>query len=80
MGLDSYVMSSITALMKLPDVLPLPYGMMTDCFPIRGQNRKPWLLVAWTISGLALLSLSLKPQPAPYYCQDENGDYNWYAH
>jgi len=79
MGLDSYVMSSITALMKLPDVLPLPYGMMTDCFPIRGQNRKPWLLVAWTISGLALLSLSLKPQPAPYYCQDENGDYNWYA-
>ena len=36
MGLDSYVMSSITALMKLPDVLLLPYGVISDCFPICG--------------------------------------------
>ncbi|CAE7943301.1 IIV3-029R [Symbiodinium necroappetens] len=77
MGLDSYVMSSITALMKLPDVFLLPYGVISDCFPIRGQKRKPWLLVSWAISALALLALSLKPQPAPFYCQYETGDYNW---
>ena len=40
MGLDSYVMSSITALMKLPQVLLLPFGLITDCFPIYGMNRK----------------------------------------
>ena len=40
MGLDSYVMSSITALMKLPQVLVLPFGLITDCFPICGMNRK----------------------------------------
>ncbi|OLP83396.1 hypothetical protein AK812_SmicGene35840 [Symbiodinium microadriaticum] len=57
MGLDSYVMSSITALMKLPDVLLLPYGVISDCFPICGKNRKSWLLVSWTISAAALLAI-----------------------
>ena len=33
--------------MKLPQVLLLPFGMISDCFPIRGQNRKPYFLVAW---------------------------------
>ena len=42
MGLDSYVVLSINALMKLPQVLLLPFGMMNDCFPIFGQHRKPW--------------------------------------
>eukprot|EP00439_Symbiodinium_sp_Y106_P023939 s682_g2.t3 len=60
MGLDSYVMSSITALMKLPDVLLLPYGVISDCFPICGKNRKSWLLVAWTIAAAALLAMSLQ--------------------
>eukprot|EP00439_Symbiodinium_sp_Y106_P027174 s2067_g3.t1 len=78
MGLDSHVLASIAALMKLPDVFPLPYGILTDCLPIRGQKRKPWLLISWAISAGALLTMSLKPQPGPFYCF-ENGDYNWYV-
>ncbi|CAE7279619.1 unnamed protein product [Symbiodinium necroappetens] len=78
MGLDSYVLASIAALMKLPDVFPLAYGILTDCFPIRGQKRKPWLLISWTISAGALLAMSLKPQPGPLHCF-ENGEYNWYV-
>ena len=41
MGLDAYVVLSINALMKLPQVLLLPFGMMNDCFPIFGQHRTP---------------------------------------
>ncbi|CAE7944903.1 unnamed protein product, partial [Symbiodinium necroappetens] len=78
MGLESYVLASIAALMKLPDVFPLPYGILTDCFPIRGQKRKPWLLISWAISAGALLTMCLKPQPGPFYCF-ENGEYNWYV-
>ena len=79
MGLDSYVLSSITALMKLPEVLLLPFGFLTDCCPIRGQNRKPYMLLCLGISACALLAMILRPLPDPYYCQHADGRYNWYV-
>ncbi|CAE7846916.1 unnamed protein product [Symbiodinium microadriaticum] len=77
MGLDSYVMSSITQLMKLPQVLLLPFGFLTDCCPIRGNHRKPYFLLSWCLAGCALLAMSLRPLPAPFYCQNEDGSYNF---
>ncbi|CAE7598907.1 unnamed protein product, partial [Symbiodinium sp. CCMP2456] len=77
MGLDSYVMSSITQLMKLPQVLLLPFGILTDCCPIRGKHRKPYFLLSWCLAGCALLAMSLRPLPAPFYCQNEDGSYNF---
>ena len=79
MGLDSYVMASVAALMKLPEVFLFPLGMINDCFPIFGYNRKPYLLACWLISGGALLVMSLRHMPAPYYCQYPDGSYDWYS-
>jgi len=76
MGLDAYVLLSIQALMKLPQVLLLPFGMMNDCLPIFGYNRKPYFVASWIISGSALLIMSLRPLPAPYYCQKDDGSYD----
>ena len=75
MGLDSNVMMSVTALMKLPQVLLLPFGMMNDCLPICGQNRKPYFLASWVLCGGALLVMSVWPLPPPYYCQFPDGTY-----
>ena len=79
MGLDSYVMSSVAALMKLPEIFLLPLGMINDCFPIFGYNRKPYLVASWFVSGGALLAMSLRTLPAPYYCQYPDGSYDWYS-
>ncbi|CAE7807014.1 unnamed protein product, partial [Symbiodinium sp. KB8] len=76
MGLDAYVLLSIQALMKLPQVLLLPFGMMNDCLPIFGYNRKPYFVASWILSGSALLIMSLRPLPAPYYCQKDDGSYD----
>jgi len=76
MGLDSNVMMSVTSLMQLPQVLLLPLGVMNDCIPILGYNRKPYLLAAWLICGGALLTMSTRPLPAPYYCQHPDGSYD----
>eukprot|EP00439_Symbiodinium_sp_Y106_P079945 s658_g18.t1 len=76
MGLDSNVMMSVTALMKLPQVLLLPFGMMNDCLPICGQNRKPYFLASWVLCGGALLVMSVWPLPPPYYCQFPDGTYD----
>ena len=77
MGLDSYIISSIGALMKLPEVLLLPLGVLNDCLPIFGYSRKPYLALGWLICGSALLVMSLKTLPAPYYCQFPDGTYDW---
>ena len=77
MGLDSYVISSITQLMQLPHVLLLPFGFLTDCCPIRGKHRKPYFVASWCLAGSALLAMALKPLPAPFYCQNEDGSYNF---
>ena len=79
MGLDSYVIASIGALMKLPEVFLLPLGILNDCFPVFGYHRKPYLVAAWFICGGALLTMSLRPLPAPYYCQYPDGTYDWYS-
>ena len=76
MGLESHVLLSITALMKLPQVLLLPFGMLNDSIPICGYNRKPYFLLAWLVACGALLIMSLTPLPAPYFCQFPDGSYD----
>ena len=75
MGLDSNVLMSITSLMKLPQVFLLPFGLINDCVPICGYNRKPYFVASFMVCSGALLSMSLRPLPDPYYCQDPDG---WY--
>ncbi|OLP84695.1 hypothetical protein AK812_SmicGene34402 [Symbiodinium microadriaticum] len=77
MGLDSHVLSSITELMKLPHVLVLPFGILTDCCPIQGTHRKSYFVASWCLAGSALFALALRPLPAPFYCQNEDGSYNF---
>eukprot|EP00439_Symbiodinium_sp_Y106_P019100 s2314_g2.t1 len=76
MGLDSYVLLSINALMKLPQVLLLPFGMLNDCLPIFGKHRKPYFVASWMLCGTALLAMSVRPLPKPYYCQLPDGSFD----
>ncbi|OQR93155.1 Folate-Biopterin Transporter (FBT) Family [Achlya hypogyna] len=41
-------------------------GMLSDCFPIFGYRRKPYMLLGWAIATLALSILTFSPFPAPY--------------
>ena len=76
MGLESYVLLSITALMKLPQVFLLPLGVMNDCMPVFGYHRKPYFVASFVLCGSSLLALSWRPLPAPYYCQHSDGTYD----
>ena len=76
MGLDAYVLLSISALMKLPQVLLLPLGILNDCFPIFGYRRKPYFVASWILCGSALLVMSMRPLPPPYYCRNPDGSYD----
>eukprot|EP00435_Cladocopium_sp_Y103_P071893 s30_g38.t1 len=77
LGLKPYVMLAAGSIMKIPEVLLLPLGILTDSFPIFGMHRKPYLLIAWIIVGTGLLMISIWPLPDPYYCIGPDGNYNY---
>ncbi|EQC29117.1 hypothetical protein SDRG_13148 [Saprolegnia diclina VS20] len=44
-------------------------GMLSDCFPLFGYRRKPWMLLGWAIATFGLCLMTFSPFPAPY-CDD----------
>ncbi|EQC31980.1 hypothetical protein SDRG_10180 [Saprolegnia diclina VS20] len=66
-NLEGNILNSATALMSLGWSLKVFFGMLTDCVPICGYHRKPYILIGWTLTAILLLIVALKPagEPAP---------------
>ncbi|KDO28367.1 hypothetical protein SPRG_06606 [Saprolegnia parasitica CBS 223.65] len=41
-------------------------GMLTDCFPIGGYKRKPYMLLGWSMCLVSVVLMALNPFPDPY--------------
>ncbi|OQR83331.1 transmembrane protein [Achlya hypogyna] len=41
-------------------------GMLTDCFPIGGYKRRPYMLIGWGLCLVSLVLMACKPFPQPY--------------
>ncbi|KDO28923.1 hypothetical protein SPRG_05794 [Saprolegnia parasitica CBS 223.65] len=73
--LQGNVLNSATALMSLGWSLKVFFGMLTDCFPMFGYHRKPYILLGWTLTAVLLVVVALKPagEPAPDANATSNG-------
>eukprot|EP01064_Diplonema_japonicum_P005237 TRINITY_DN13531_c0_g1_i1.p1 TRINITY_DN13531_c0_g1~~TRINITY_DN13531_c0_g1_i1.p1 ORF type:complete len:522 (+),score=43.00 TRINITY_DN13531_c0_g1_i1:56-1621(+) len=49
--------SMIATVASLPWCLKTIHGVITDCYPIRNEHRRPWFVIGW--AGYTLLSLYL---------------------
>ncbi|EQC39547.1 hypothetical protein SDRG_02983 [Saprolegnia diclina VS20] len=65
--LQGNVLNSATALMSLGWSLKVFFGMLSDCVPIFGYHRKPYILIGWILTAVLLIIVALKPagEPAP---------------
>ncbi|EQC30224.1 hypothetical protein SDRG_12075 [Saprolegnia diclina VS20] len=63
--LEGNVLNSATALMGLGWSLKVFFGLLTDCVPICGYHRKPYILLGWTLTALLLTIVACKPAGAP---------------
>ncbi|KDO19564.1 hypothetical protein SPRG_15145 [Saprolegnia parasitica CBS 223.65] len=59
--LEGNVLSSASALMSLGWSLKVFFGMLTDCFPIVGYNRKPYIFIGWLLTAIILVFLAIRP-------------------
>ncbi|RHY23619.1 hypothetical protein DYB25_007659, partial [Aphanomyces astaci] len=60
-GLEAAALSSATGLMNLGWSFKVFYGMLSDCFPIMGYSRKPYILIGWLMTAICFVVISLKP-------------------
>lgn len=59
----SYVYATAAQVIALPWSFKILYGALNDCCPIRGYNRKPYMVIGWIICTLALMLLASRDMP-----------------
>ncbi|CAK4184783.1 unnamed protein product [Aphanomyces euteiches] len=52
--------ASAKGLISLGWSLKVFYGMLSDCFPIMGYKRKPFILIGWTLTAISLIIIACK--------------------
>ncbi|RHY82090.1 hypothetical protein DYB26_013864, partial [Aphanomyces astaci] len=61
LGLESAKLSSADGLINLGWSFKVFYGMLSDCLPIMGYSRKPYILIGWAMTAICFVVISLKP-------------------
>ncbi|KAE8977391.1 hypothetical protein PR003_g26367 [Phytophthora rubi] len=71
--LQQYLNASGTQVTTASTLLLLPwsfkcfYGILSDCVPLWGYRRRPWMVIGWVICLIALLIMACMPAGDPYY-------------
>ncbi|RLO02267.1 hypothetical protein DYB28_014492, partial [Aphanomyces astaci] len=60
-GLESATLSSASGLMSLGWSFKVFFGMLSDCLPIMGYSRKPYILIGWVMTAICFVVIALKP-------------------
>jgi len=75
LNVPGHVYTAIGVVLTFPWSFKFLIGMMSDCAPIGGMRRKPYICIGWTLAVIALLVLANTPIPAPYWCEGPDGKY-----
>ncbi|OQR86379.1 transmembrane protein [Achlya hypogyna] len=65
--MQGYQVQSYQALMRLSWCVKIFLGLLSDCIPIHGYRRRPYIMLGWAIAAVACLVMAFSPFPAPYY-------------
>ncbi|RLN96208.1 hypothetical protein BBJ28_00015472 [Nothophytophthora sp. Chile5] len=65
--MSTTMVATATALVTFPRALRLFTGMLTDCVPIFGYRRRPYMILGWMLSFVSCLLMAAIPLGDPYY-------------
>ncbi|EQC34418.1 hypothetical protein SDRG_08188 [Saprolegnia diclina VS20] len=66
LNFSGYQVASYTTLVSISWSLKIFFGVLTDCFPLFGLKRKPYMIIGWLLCIAALCGLAFRPFPDPY--------------
>eukprot|EP00644_Phytophthora_capsici_P013593 jgi/Phyca11/18070/fgenesh1_pg.PHYCAscaffold_33_\ len=58
---------SATVLVQIPWCYKMFFGVISDCFPIMGYRRRPYMVMGWVFCIAILLIMASMSIPDPYY-------------
>jgi hypothetical protein len=58
---------SAVVLLNMPWSFEMFYGMLTDCVPIGGYRRRPFMVIGWSLCFAMLLAMACMDAGDPYY-------------
>lgn len=64
---EGTIVVSATLLVQLPWSFKVFFGILSDCFPICGYRRRPYMMLGWTFCCFMLLYMARLDVPAPYF-------------
>ncbi|KAG7399093.1 hypothetical protein PHYBOEH_009783 [Phytophthora boehmeriae] len=59
--------ASAYVLIALPWSLKTFFGIITDCYPIFGYRRRPYMVIGWVVCFVCSLVMAVLPEGDPYY-------------
>ncbi|KAF0697322.1 Aste57867_11981 [Aphanomyces stellatus] len=69
--MEGYQTASYNVLTSLGWSSKIFFGMISDCFPIFGYQRRPYMVIGWLLCAVCCLLMAITPFPAPYYGTDD---------
>ncbi|CAK4136230.1 unnamed protein product [Aphanomyces euteiches] len=66
LGMEPYQVSTYNVLVNLGWSFKVFFGMLTDCIPIFGYRRKPWMLIGWIVAMGCLICMVSMSLGEPY--------------
>ncbi|KAJ0396574.1 hypothetical protein ATCC90586_008172 [Pythium insidiosum] len=73
---DGKTLASADALISLPWSLKVFYGLISDCLPIMGYRRRPYMVLGWTLCIAMLIIMATMPVGDPYWKFPEDANLN----
>ncbi|KAF0686849.1 Aste57867_21377 [Aphanomyces stellatus] len=64
-ALEANTLMAANGLMGLGWSLKVFFGMLSDCFPIFGFCRKPYIFIGWVLTSICLVVIAVKPAGGP---------------
>lgn len=58
---------SATVLVQIPWCYKAVFGIVSDCIPILGYRRRPYMVIGWALSCALLFAMAGLGVPAPYF-------------
>ncbi|TMW66710.1 hypothetical protein Poli38472_014022 [Pythium oligandrum] len=67
LNMDEYHAASAETIVLLPWSFKVVAAFVSDCFPLRGRRRKPYMLGGWAMCLLFSLVIACLPSETPYF-------------
>ncbi|KAF0709334.1 hypothetical protein As57867_004172, partial [Aphanomyces stellatus] len=65
--MEGYQTASYSVLTSLGWSSKIFFGILSDCFPLFGYHRRPYIVLGWLVCAASCLTMAITPFPAPYY-------------